>query len=149
MVSETLLRTLDATLQAAGNKRNAIQFEVNNLNSALADAGANLQRAETQEANAASRNDLKKAEHRELLDYYNGLADKSGLGSILERIEALANEQHETHRLLVAAREIRMQRFQESEQAKIGLAVVRERLAEAVKEWQRMTMEVEKARNER
>jgi hypothetical protein len=148
MVSESLLRTLDTALQGAGNKRNAIQSEVNNLNFALADATANFQRAQNQEANAVAHNDHKKAKHRELLDYYNNQVDKSGLGSVLEQIEVLAREQHATHRVLGESREIRMQAYREQEQAKTNLAVAQSRLTEAVKEWQRMSAEVEKARNE-
>ncbi len=148
MVSESLLRTLNAALIDAGNRRNALQFGVNELRSVLANAKASLQRAEVKESKAVGANDRKTAEHRELLDYYNGRADKPGLGSILSRIEVLANEQLETHRHLQTSRDIRMNCQRQWDQALTNLAVAEKALEEAVKEWQRMAAEVEKARNE-
>jgi len=149
MVSDTLLRSLDLALRSAGNRRNQTQIEVNDLRRAVTTAEANFQRAQTQETNATIRNDQKQAEHKELLDYYNGLADKSDLGAILEQIETCAAEQRDTNRLLGESREIRMQRYSELEKAKTDLAVAESRLVDATKEWHRMFAQVAEARNGR
>ena len=84
-----------------------------------------------------------------MLDYYNGLADKAGLGSILNRIELLAREQLETHRHLQTSRDIRMNCHRQWDQAQTNLAVAEKALEEAVKEWRRMSAELEKARDEK
>lgn len=149
MVSESLLRALNDALIDAGNKRNTLQFGVNDLREVLANAKASLQRAEIQESNAVSANDRKNTEHRELLDYYNGLANKNGLGSILTRIELLASEQLETHRHLQTSRDIRMDCHRKWDQAQTNLAVAEKALEEATKDWQRMSAELEKVRNEK
>jgi len=148
MVSNIVLRELDAAVQQAANRRNKLQSKVNSLRSVLSDASANLQRAQTEEQNAVDHNDVKIKEHHEVLDYYNSLTDKSGLGAIPIRIEGLAAEQRATHRLLGEARETRMQRYRELEEAKTELAGAEIELAEAAKEWLSASAQAQKAREE-
>jgi uncharacterized phage infection (PIP) family protein YhgE len=149
MVSNTILEQLNAAFIDAANKRNQIQSEVNALRDLASQANTSLQRAETQQANAVASNDQKLSEHRELLGYYNGLADKSGLNAIEARIERIASAQRETHRLLGEANRIRQGCYSEAERAKTNLAVAESKLGEAQKEWQRMSEQLERARNER
>ena len=72
------------------------------------------------------------------------LADKTGLGAILARVEALAAEQHEAVRVVKAAR-----RNQGFEHARTELAVGDQELKRAQEEWQRISAEVNRAYNER
>jgi len=149
MVSESLLRSLNAAFNDAVSNRNRIQMEVNDSQSRVVDAQTNLERAETQETTASQRNQQKIDEARELTDYYNGLADQSGLNAIQQKLTQLSVQQQETHRQLLAARTIRQQRHQELEDAKIAHAVARQNLERAIKEWQRMSEQLEQARNEK
>lgn len=149
MVSEIVMRSLNEALGEAANRRNAAQSEVNDRSLALTDAQANAQRAATQEANAAARNDLKVRELRELTEYYNGLLDKTGLEAIRDKIERLSQEQFTANQDVSGARQITVQRNAMVEEAKTRLAVTRTAFEEAQKKWQRMSEECQRASNER
>jgi hypothetical protein len=149
MVSETVIRSLSAALQEASNKRNLAQSEVNLCRSKLTQIQANAQRATNQESTANVQVELKKKEHTELLDYYNGLADKTGLEAILERVERLAKEQTEATTILSQARDITLRSNLAVERAQTELAVATQRLQEAAGQWQRLSEEVTRASSER
>jgi ribosome recycling factor len=149
MVDDVVLRQLDGAVQDAANRRNEVQSKVNDLRRQFSDANINLQRAQNQEQIATDAEKLKSEEHRKLFDYYNGLVDKSGLESVLERIEKLAAEQREAVHLVASAREIRVQCNRQLEAAQREMAVAEQNLKKVQEQWQRVSDEAIKARNER
>jgi hypothetical protein len=149
MVDDIVLRQLNAALQDAANKRNEIQARLNDLRTLRDDANRNLQRAHTQEQQAAEAERAASETHRKTLAYYNGLADKTGLEAILARVELLEDQQREAGRILREAREIRMRRNTDFEQAQRNFAAAEPALKQAQEEWQRISAQVNQAYNER
>lgn len=148
MVDEVVLRAFDNAVRDAGNKRNQLQFEVNELRSRLAEAAGNLQRAQNQEQASRERHRLKSEEHRKVLAFYNGEADKTGLGAILTQIDGLVDQTNAILLEVRKAEEIRMGSHRDHEQAKIDLAVGESNLKNAQKEWLEVSERSRKAREE-
>jgi hypothetical protein len=149
MVTESVLRNLNAALQAAGEKRNLLQMRVNDLRTGMQSAKANFQRAETQEANTRQFHEQKHRECKELLDYYNGIADKTDLAAIPARIERLTAEANDALTTVRRAGEIRQQQYREMEIANSAFAGAEIELKQAQQEWAGISARVHQAHEER
>jgi hypothetical protein len=124
-------------------------MRVNDLRTAMQTAKANFQRAETQETTARQFHDRKQRDCKELLDYYNGIADKSPLGAIPAQIERLTAEANDALSTVRQAGEIRQQRYREMEIANSAFAGAEVELKQAQQEWQGISAEVSRAHEER
>ena len=145
MVSETVRRELQAALQEANDERHAAQAAATDADSLVVDARGNLQRAEAESALAEEQHNQSSQSYRALLDYYNGLPDKTGLEGINKRLMTLSAQANERLHAMQDCRAIVSRRRDELQTAEARLALAKRLASTAERNWADLAAQVDRA----